>query len=357
MKKSTIYSVCVVALSFSNAFSQNYLTHGSEPTAVTCTGTPERPIVGKSYTYEVTTTPASGNYFFWATKENTFVNSSNGQKHLTNAYEVGKQLKAISPTNAYKQETTSNKVDITWGNHSDLFNFTGSGNTRKQYPSFVAIEYKDPDCGTNNIKVYKVLPVVPFTLEIKNLNDKGVIQVDNYSVCRGNVKSAYYDTTADKIVYDYGEQKLYYEVILTNYLNTSTRVDVKLESGLTTGSEASLDWYYDRQLTKKISTSNTLSNGGVSYISNLSIDPNADPAKGVSVYLVLTVRNKKNESLTAETITLAIDGTTGSYAVPNVKIADCTEEAPFATKAVQIIKSRPKVVEANATGTFIAPRP
>lgn len=346
MKRNFFLSALFACVSFT-ALAQAPATtpvakKGTAPTAVSCaTNDPLNPIVGREYTYTATGTPAGGKFHFLATNQTTFM--TGGNLITTGAYTAGNQL--VSAGASYNSDAnTTNNVKLAWSNTAAT-------------PSFLVAHYTNPTaantCANDNIKVWKITPKNAFTIEFRNVDaaDNNTSKAGNVDVCFGEVKSASYDATNDKVVYDYGEQKLYYELIVANYDKTF-KPTLKLE-GLNAAQTATLKWGVE-----KTAITNAITGTNNEFVlPKITADTAAKPEEGVSIYVEVTIANGKFEGITDQTITLKADATTGANdTIKDVKFADCTERDAFDAKTTQTLKARPTVAE-NATGTFIAPQP
>ena len=299
MKKHFLFSTMfalTAALSYGQATTA---TTGTAPTPVTCTDDALHPIIGKEYTYKGTGTPAGGTYHIFATNSTNFI--QNGALNTTGAY------------------TAAN-------------------------PSFVVIQYKqNGTCTTDNLKVYKIEPKNAFIIEIRNMK-KGTgnnftteALNTNIDVCSANIQSATYNGT--KMVYNYGSQSFYYELIAANYDKDFTP-KVKID-GLQTGQTAKLKWGYSKT-TMNTEIASVTNNTEVT-LPKIIADTAIEPSKGVSIYLELVVENGSYEGTTDKNITLSVDATSGTKNFKNVKRTDCSDEADFADKAIQVLKARPAI--------------
>lgn len=351
MKRNFFLSALFACVSFT-ALAQAPATpvakKGTAPTAVSCaTNDPLNPIIGKEYTYTAAGTPTDGNFHFLATNATTFM--TNGTLNTTGAYTTaGGQL--ISAGNTYNSGTnTTNNVKLTWSSTA-------------ANPSFLVAHYTNKvtetqKCTNDNIKVWKITPKNAFTIEFRNIDKSkttGDITKDNVDVCFGEVKSASYDATTDKISYDYGEQKLYYEFIVANYDKTF-KPTFKVE-GLQGTQTVALKWGVDKGT---ITTDASLKAGTTNEfeLPRITADTTAKPQDGVSIFLELTIANKTFEGTADQTITLKGDATTGATDnIKDVKFADCNVRPDFEEQITQKLKARPTVAE-TSTGAFIAPKP
>lgn len=338
MKKHFLFSTMfalTAALSYGQATTA---TTGSTPTPVTCTDDALHPIIGKEYTYKGTGTPTGGTYHIFATNKTNFI-ATNGDLDTAGAYTTTNGLlKAGTGYNVNNNGT--GEVKLSW-----------SGAAAN--PSFVVVQYKqNGTCSTDNLKVYKIEPKNAFTIEIRNMK-KGTgnnfttqALNTNIDVCSANIQSATYNGT--KMIYNYGSQSFYYELIAANYDKDFTP-KVKID-GLQTGQTAKLKWGYSTTTMNTVIPTPVTNNTEV-LLPKITADPAVDPTKGVSIYLELVVENGSYEGTSPSNITLSVDATSGTKNFKNVKRADCTEEADFADKAIQVLKARP-TINANS-GTFI----
>lgn len=336
MKKHFLFSTMfalTTALSYGQATTA---TTGTAPTPVTCTDDALHPIIGKEYTYKGTGTPAGGTYHIFATNSTNFI--QNGALNTTGAYTATNGL--LKAGTGYNVNTNSTgETKLSW-----------SGAAAN--PSFVVIQYKqNGTCTTDNLKVYKIEPKNAFIIEIRNMK-KGTgnnftteALNTNIDVCSANIQSATYNGT--KMVYNYGSQSFYYELIAANYDKDFTP-KVKID-GLQTGQTAKLKWGYSKT-TMNTEIASVTNNTEVT-LPKIIADTAIEPSKGVSIYLELVVENGSYEGTTDKNITLSVDATSGTKNFKNVKRADCSDEADFADKAIQVLKARP-AINPNS-GTFI----
>ena len=337
MKKHFLFST-MFALTAALSYGQTVATTGSTPTPVTCTDDALHPIIGKEYTYKGTGTPTGGTYHIFATNSTNFI--QNGALNTTGAYTATNGL--LKAGTGYNVNTNSTgETKLSW---------SGAATT----PSFVVIQYKqNGTCTTDNLKVYKIEPKNAFIIEIRNMK-KGTgnnftteALNTNIDVCSANIQSATYNGT--KMVYNYGSQSFYYELIAANYDKDFTP-KVKID-GLQTGQTAKLKWGYSKT-TMNTEIASVTNNTEVT-LPKIIADTAIEPSKGVSIYLELVVENGSYEGTTDKNITLSVDATSGAKNFKNVKRADCSDEADFADKAIQVLKARP-AISPNTGVNFIA---
>jgi hypothetical protein len=337
MKKHFLFST-MFALTAALSYGQTVATTGSTPTPVTCTDDALHPIIGKEYTYKGTGTPTGGTYHIFATNSTNFI--QNGALNTTGAYTATNGL--LKAGTGYNVNTNSTgETKLSW---------SGAATN----PSFVVIQYKqNGTCTTDNLKVYKIEPKNAFIIEIRNMK-KGTgnnftteALNTNIDVCSANIQSATYNGT--KMVYNYGSQSFYYELIAANYDKDFTP-KVKID-GLQTGQTAKLKWGYSKT-TMNTEIASVTNNTEVT-LPKIIADTAIEPSKGVSIYLELVVENGSYEGTTDKNITLSVDATSGAKNFKNVKRADCSDEADFADKAIQVLKARP-AISPNTGVNFIA---
>ncbi|MFK8281167.1 hypothetical protein [Capnocytophaga cynodegmi] len=317
-------------------------THGTTPTQnVICTDNAQNPIIGKKYIYTVT--GEDGKYHFFATDNSNFIN--NGTLANAGAYTNDGQITVSS--GSYNNADSENKsIELAWTNAASS-------------TSYLVVNHT-PRTGcttTNNLKVLKIEPKNAFFIELRNMNGAKETQAQsatsNVDVCLGGIKSA--QITGDNVVYDYGEQSLFYELIAANY-DKSFVPQIKLE-GLKTGQTATLKWGYTKnEITQVLATINSTQVNNPINLPEIIADETVIPANGVSIYLELVINNGKEEGLADQSITLLADATTGvNKNIKDVK-TDCSEEDDFADKAIQTLKAR-ATITAGAGLNFMTAQP
>jgi len=235
----------------------------------------------------------------------------------------------------YGDVATSDKVTITWSD-AILANTTYNSN-----PTFVAVHYSGTACA-DNMKAYQIDPIQAFVVDIKNIED-GAKSILGYDVaesqCIANIASATFDGTG--MLYDYGVDTLYYEVVAANF--TGSWDPTFVVSGLLASQASTLEWTYAQPSTWDALT--------VWNPENTLVSTNeTNTSAGVSIYVRLIVANNKYEGLTASTIRLAVDGenSLGHWDVVN---ADCSSPnaADLADFAEQTINPRPKITAGTSS--------
>ena len=345
--KKQIFILVLAIFTTTTAFGQMKL--GSAPQPLTgCTTDALHPLAGVPYNYAVTVVPTGGNFQWWATKDFDFIKTTTGvtTNNSSTKLTVGAQL--LNTSTNYGTTGTLANVDITWSSA------TLAGTTLAA-PTFVVAQYDgvSPACA-NNLKVYQILPVNGFTVDIKNMDQAKapLAYAAPYSFCVSNIASARYDVPTKAIVTDYGTNVLYFEVVAANF--TVSYTPFFQVTGLATGQTVtSLELFTDAPMaTTAIAT--TLAAGAYSPAAPVTIDPSVtNTSTGVSLYVKLTIANGTHETLTDDSITLAVNGTNASAEKDVVNTA-CGTQTDYEDTAVQTLTKRPTVT-AVAPATFVTP--
>ncbi len=344
MKKQIfILVLTLLGISFSSVYGQKAVK-GSAPNATAgCTDDALHPMAGKSYNYSAIVNPTGGNFIWWATKDQNFITTTGGvaTNNSSTKLTVGAGLSAAGSTYGVSGVTPS--VDITWSS-TTLANTAYKG-TGTKTPTFVVVQYDAPSAGcSNNLKVYELDPKNGFIVDILNLNNTtkspaayGV----NESQCIDKVSKATYNAGA--MVYEYGTNIFYYEVVAANF-SESWKPTLVL-SGLDAVQTSLIEWTYDK----------TLATGWQTYTAgSTTVETDAtDTSTGVSIYVRVTVTNNNFEGKADETIVLALDGQNkdGEW---DIKNSDClnTSAADQDDKATQVLKARPEIT-GGTTSTIV----
>jgi hypothetical protein len=365
-KQLLILIVALVAISFSTAYGQ------LAPRPVTClTADALHPIAGSPYTYEITVpTPAGTKEYTWfVTQDQHFINAG---VLTANRETAPGGIIAATGVGYNNPATGTNTVSITWA--SFAYDPTA--------PVFVVIQVKNtastPDaCVSQNMKVYKIVPQNAFTLDIANLTNgatpdvAGALQAGygtNIDRCIHDIVDAQYDATAPEgVVYDYGTDYMFYEVVAANF-STSWKPSFTL-NGVDANETVTVEWATDKNFTTPHAM--TLAAGiWASADVYTVVDPSGTvgPA-GESIYVRVTFDHSTTvsyEGLADEIVLLAVDGLTNLSAPAAQQLGDVhtvagtnlpAEACPwvdgFANDiATQTLKPRPAI---NAGATMPAP--
>ncbi len=345
MKKQILQFLGFIVLALlagtTNSYGQLVSVAGSAPRPlVGCIDDALHPLPGKEYIYQSTATPSGGSYTWWATKDPNFIStdatSGVTSNNLSTALTVADN-DLISVGTSYGVSSADDNVAITWT--SNLL----SNTIYNTDPTFVVVQYEDVDGCTDNLKVYQLDPLVAFTVDIKNIDESDFSTLD-YDVqdeqCIDVVRGATFVT--DAMVYDYGTNVFYYEVVAANFVDSWTPTFEV--TGLNAVQTAVVEYTADTDL----STATWVSSGDVTTTAT-------DTSAGVSIYVRVTVTNNNYEGLTDQTFALAVAGTdsTGQLDLNN---ADCSTPADAATAmlddyAEQVQTARPELPSTTTSPT------
>jgi hypothetical protein len=365
-KQFCLLLIAVFAISFSNSYGQ--ALPGSAPRGTKCVDDALHPIAGKPYDYIATGAVAgvnstqTGLYTWWATKDPNFLTStttggvttttSNLSTRLTTAPAVAPNtdfLNAVSsnygvPT-AATPATGPSTVTITW---SDAIlsktKYQAAPNINPTVaapsPTFVSVWYSGGTLCTDNLKVYELDPIVAFTVDIRNINGGTSLAYDApASQCIDIVRSATY--AAGKMVYDYGTNVFYYEVIAANFTDSWTPTFTL--TGLHTSQTSVIEWTYDKPATWGAAT---VWNNYTTTPTTKVTTTETNTTGGVSIYVRLTVTNHNYEGIADRPITLAVDGqnSVGVWDIINdTNTCSLASAADQNDKAIQNLTARPAI--------------
>lgn len=344
--KTQIFFLIAAVLVTTNAFGQ--MKAGSAPLPlVGCTNDFLHPLAGVSYNYQATVNPTGGNFQWWATKNVDFITTTGGvtTNNIGTRLTVGTDLIAASAS--YGTTTATDNVDITWS--SATLSGTSAAN-----PTFVVVQNNGTGTNcANNLKVYPILPINGFTVDIKNMDQAKapLAYAAPYSFCVSNIASARYDGVTKAIITDYGTNVLYFEVVAANFTGSYTP-SFKV-SGLAAGQTVTaVDLFADAAFaTAAIPT--TLTAGVYSPAAPLTVDPSVtNTATGVSIYVRLTIHNGTHETLADDAIVLAVNGINAAGEKDVVNTA-CGTQTDYEDTATQTLTRRPTITA--AAGAFVTP--
>lgn len=347
--KRLILLVLVTGMVATSAFAQTAIT-GSAPQPTTCTNDPLHPIAGKPYDYSAILNPAGGTTYWYATKSTTFVTA--GARTATEIPADGTAI--VSGATNYRttgsSATTPTKTSVIWTS-AGLKGVDATTN-----PLFMVLEYKGPTC-SNNMKVYQILPKNAFTVDILNIKNNGLTPLaygTNDSQCYADIASAKF--VAPNMVYDYGVNKLYFEVVAANFTGSFTP-SFKL-TGLHKGQSALLEWTVDKTFASGLTALGAAQNAvdtttPINFTGTAVNTAVTNTTVGVSIYVKVTVSNGLYEGLTNDDITLAVEAVNAA-GESDIDNATCAAPGtPYEDKATQTLNMRPTVTNDAATGTFV----
>ncbi len=348
MKKQILILFIMLFAGVATVYGQNTAAMpGSAPRdIVVCDVGPLNPIAGESYDYQATFDPTGGTAYWYATLSEIFMQEGNRA-----ATELIEGEGVVGEATNYRTDLTGDDsedgVSITWTT-------SGLAAVDDDNPLFVVVEYNDDDaeCPTNNLKVFKIDPIMPFLVNVLPLDHDGTENSAEYGdsllTCFSDVWSAEYDGTANGgdggMLYDYGQNYLGFEVVAA-YFDDSYLAEFRIE-GLVEDQVAEVYWSYDadpgvfdpdpakvEEAFDDATHLITLSEDGIFNGPNVSTDAE-DTSGGVSIYVWIVIKHGDHEGLTDQVITFAaagetpvtfVDGNPDTYA-PNVRWDDCLEE-------------------------------
>lgn len=345
--KKQIFILILAVFAATTAFGQMKLGSAPQP-LVGCTTDATHPLAGVPYNYKAIVSPTGGNFQWWATKDFDFIKTTAGVTTNNSGTKLVDPTALKAGTN-YGTAGVADNVDITWTSAT-------LAGTTVAAPTFVVVQYDatGTNCA-NNLKVYPILPVNGFTVDITNMNQAKapLAYAAAYSFCVSNIVGARYDLPTKAIVTDYGTSVLYFEVVAANF--TGGYTPFFQVSGLQTGQTVtSLQLYTDVAFaTTAIAT--TLTGGAYSPAAPVTVDPSVtNTSTGVSLYMKLTIANGTFESLSDVPITLAVNGTTASGEKDVVNTA-CGTQTDYEDIAIQTVTKRPTVTTGTTGGVFVTP--
>lgn len=381
MKKQIfILVMALFAIGITNSYGQ------LAPRPVTClTSDALHPVAGTPYTYEIEVpTPVGAKTYNWlVTQDEQFV----ALGILTTAIEQTTGTILAATGVGYNNTTTGTpSISITW--KSFVYNPLN--------PIFVVIQVENTSsgadaCVTDNIKVYRIEPQNAFTLDIDNRNAlmaphtpgvaaTGADYGDNLDRCIHDVVDAKYDATSPEgVLYDFGTDYLYYEVVAANW-SASWRPAFKL-SGVDPKETITVEIFSDEAYTTLITAmtgpANSTAITDVLDYTMTGTVPARDASgnvggTGESIYVRVTLDHSNAlltyQGLTDEVITLAVDGITNLAAAVADQIGDIhTVAGPTAAPvcpwvdlfvndiAQQTVKPRPTINDIDPVAPALLP--
>jgi len=362
MKKQIfILFLAIFAVSFSSAYGQ-LVCPTPRPVDATCLANDAlHPIPGTLYNYSISvpTPPGTKEYTWLVTQDQNFIVSPGTL--TANREAAGGNFLAATGTGYNDPLTGTASLALTWKS------FTYD----QTKPVFVVIQVKNSDitagaCLVNNLKVFKVVPVNAFTLDIANLGaDKTTVAAYETSInrCISPIVAATYDATAPEgVVYNYGVDYLYYVVTAANF-STSWLPSFKITAIDPKETVKAVEWFKSSDAAFATPVAMTFATGVYTSVSPVPVT-NASGTVGSAgecIVIRLTIdHTNKYEGITDETITVAVDGKTQLAATTPIGdihfsktvgvAADCGIEDGFDNDiATQILKARPDIQSTTPT--------
>ena len=368
--------MCLAFLFAGNSTAFGQALPGSAPRTLdeSCEGSPLNPVPGVSYDYSATVDPAGGSAYWWAQWNlTTFITDG---ARTADASQEAIDGDFISEAENYRddndEDTSPTTTSITWKTG-------GLAKVSDEAPLFVVLHYTAPaDACADNLKVYRIIPLMPFQINVIALRDASA-DPDNFpqgygldqASCFDVVRTAAYDLENNCMTYHYGTNVLAFEVIAA-YFDASYEATFRIE-GLQDGQTASIFWSYEN-VAPDFETATPLESGlgnGVVATKPMITTEADDTSEGVSIYVWVVVDNGTYEGLNDTPITFAAAGRTatafdedGEPTVwqQNVRWDDCDEIVDITADltddevtnapdyGVHILNERPTLVGTTETG-------
>lgn len=335
------------------------------PRAVDITCLPSdaiHPVPGTLYDYTVTvpTPPGTKEYLWFVTTDPNFITA--GALTLSREIAGGTYL-SFTGAGYNNAGTGTATIQLVW----KYFDPT--------IPVFVVIQVRNDDgtCNTQNMKVYKILPLNGFTLDITNVSETGVTQAGygtNIDHCVHNIVSATYDAVLPGVVYDFGLDTLYYVVTAANFTTSwLPSVEITRDFSATGGDMGEVvDVSWARPGAFPIGVWNAMPLAGTVYTSTnpvVALDPTGGVGPlGECIVIRVVIDHSTTtsyEGIIAEQIKVAVDGQTNLSAAPADWLGDIHYSSTLPTPnalcgledgftfdyALQTITPRPNIIDAT----------
>lgn len=364
MKKQLfILIVAIFAINFSTAYAQlGGAVTCPVPRAIDVTCLPNdalHPMAGTPYDYivSVPTPPGTKTYEWFVTQDPKFIE---GGVLTANREAVGALHIAASGVGYNNPATGTSTLSLTWNSFIPdpalpVFVVIRVGNTASTADA----------CVTMNLKVFKILPINAFTLDIVNVGINGTAAGYEISIdrCIHDIVTATYDPTAPEgVLYDFGVDYMYFVVTAANF-STSWRPSLQINAIDPKETVTAVEW--------ALPTDNLFASPHAMPLASGTIYTSTDPVPvlatngtvgplGECIIIRVTIDHTNGanqyQGLADETVTVAVDGKT-QLALPIAQqlgdihfsktvgiAADCGLEDGFRNDiASQVIKPRPDI--------------
>jgi hypothetical protein len=298
MKKQFLFLVFLVLAAFANVNK----SYGQ------CTASPTSPAVGDTYNYKMT---ISGG---------TFTGTGIYAWHVTTTTDLLNGAVLASGTEFTSTLPNANNVDVVW-------NAPALGGT-----FYLVVKYTETinGCDVQNMKSWEIKPINKFLLAIGI--DPGT-EGSGGSYCPANISSATVSGTT--ATYNYGVQTMYAEITASNFTGAWTP-SFKITGSTGSQTIANVVW----GTTAAGATNVTTLAGGI-YTATSNATAAYDGS--VKIYLKFELLNNTYETLSTQTISIAVDGVIpGTSPTKDVTSAtDCSPAGDFVRTIDQTIKPRP----------------
>jgi len=341
-----VFFTLALFVSTSTVYAQD-AQHYSDPRPLSCTPDALHPIAGQEWTYAATASVA-GDYHFYATKDPSFVTTSALQNGSAGFLNTPADLLTASAN--YDTPGTTVDVKITWSSailantdYQGTPDITGATPS----PTFVVVYFDAADGCSDNIKVWELDPMNGFTVDVLAIDFDAPATMPVFgtvpATCLDNVESASYAAAA--MVYDYGENYMYFEFVAANFSGSWTPTfDL---SGLNAvQSVTSYEYTTDLPATWGGATVWAPLVSGTTSIPTTV----ANTSVGVSVFVRVLVDHANFEGIAGETLTMTLDGqnAAGEWDVVNGTGADTCADVGAADQndtATSDFTARPAITD------------
>ncbi len=350
--------MAILVIGLSTSYGQTVTCPVPRPVDVTCLPSDAlHPVAGTPYDYTVSvpTPPGTKEYTWFVTQDPAFIAAG----VLTGNRETAPGLHIAAAGAGYNNPATgAPTLSITWKSFVP----------DPALPVFVVINVKNtastPDaCVSQNMKVFKILPVNAFTLDIANVSVAGVAAAYDTPIdrCIHDIVTATYDATAPEgVIYDFGIDYLYYVVTAANF-TASWRPSVQLAGVDAQETITAVDWAFNTDFAFATAHPMPLAAGTYTATDPVTVvNPTGTVGQaGECILIRVTIDHTASplqyQGLSDETITLAVDGVTELALVPPIPDVHYSSTQPVANalcglpdgfqfdKAVQTIKPRPDI--------------
>lgn len=348
-KQILLVALFVLASFFSLTESFGQAVHYSAPRPLSCTPDALHPMAGQPWVYSATAS-VPGTYHFYATKDAEFIEAT----ALNNSSALTTPTDLLSASANYNNPGSDAQVTITWSSAILAGTVYGGTPGPTNSPTFVAVYFESADGCSDNFKVWELDPMNGFTVDVLAIDPDAVTTAPAYgtipTTCYDNVESATY--TGGAMVYDYGENYVYFEFVAANFTGSWTPTFAL--TGLNGVQSATYQYTTDLPATWGAGTTWTDLVSGTTSISTTE----TNTSNGVSVFVRVLIDHANFEGINGQDLVMTVDGrnAAGEWDVQN---DNCNLPDPNAADsndtATVTFTERPAIPVAGATSSTIAP--
>jgi hypothetical protein len=371
----TMFTLALIFASTTNVFAQDILTGAPTcltpvPLDPTCQGNHLEPSPGTPYLYTVNvanlsnlTGTQAANITWVVTTSQTFIDAT-GFVATPDPADGSGYIASVGATGTAHNTSTAvdgsgnSSIEITW----NAFTHDAAN------PVFLVAYATDAGgvCLSDNMDAWIIQPKHSFTVDIENLAIDGTSQADAYATCVAPVAEAIYNTVTSTIDFDYGVNYMYFQVNAANF-SGSWQPSFQVGGTAFSGSRVAtaVDWQYISDATTN--TWNSMTDAGAGLWTTTGA-VNAVAASGAvgdageCIIVRVTLDNNQDETVAAEIVSLAVNGTmedpaaAGDYSNTDYDVIDAATclAADFDDSVTQELSPRPDVVEVSpAPASFV----